>query len=77
MSYDVMIEQIKSMPQECLADLENYIEYIMYKYNLPSQNNSKNDKSQYFGSVKFNKDALELQKEMPCNKIANSAIFGA
>ena len=33
MSYDTMVEQIKKVPQECLADIENYIQFILYRYN--------------------------------------------
>ena len=32
MSYDTMIEQIKNVPQECLADIENYIQFVLYRY---------------------------------------------
>ena len=31
MSYDTMIEQIKNVPQECLADIENYIQFVLYR----------------------------------------------
>lgn len=33
MSYDTMVEQIKHMPQECLVDIENYIQFVLYRYN--------------------------------------------
>ena len=33
MSYDTMVEQIKTLPQECLVDIENYIQFVLYRYN--------------------------------------------
>ena len=59
MSYDTMVEKIKTIPQECLADIENYIQFVLYRYNQNKTNLSK-----YFGSVNFQKDGLSIQKEM-------------
>ena len=28
-----MVEKIKTVPQECLADIENYIQFVLYRYN--------------------------------------------
>ena len=68
MSYEAMFDQIKSVPKECLPEIENYIQFVLYRYNqrynqIASHKESK-DLSKCFGSVKFNKDALALQKEM-------------
>ena len=30
MAYETLFEQIKAVPQEHLADIENYVEYILY-----------------------------------------------
>lgn len=64
MSYDAMVEQIKTVPQECLVDIENYIQFVLYRYNLNSRTEKNKNLSKYFGSVKFNKDALVLQQEI-------------
>ena len=32
MAYETLFEQIKTVPQEYLADIENYVEYILYRY---------------------------------------------
>jgi len=32
MAYETLFEQIKAVPQEHLADIENYVEYILYRY---------------------------------------------
>nr|MBP3282959.1 hypothetical protein [Treponema sp.] len=64
MSYDTMVEQIKAVPQECLVDIENYIQFVLYRYNQNVKSEKSSNLSKYFGSVKFNKDGLSLQKEM-------------
>ena len=64
MSYETMIEQIKNVPQECLADIENYIQFVLYRYNQKFKTENKTNLSKYFGSVSFNKDGLSIQKEM-------------
>ena len=64
MSYEAMVEQIKTVPQECLVDIENYIQFVLYRYNLNCRTEKNKNSSKYFGSVNFNKDALVLQKEM-------------
>ena len=64
MVYETLVEQIKTVPQECLVDIENYIQFVLYRYNLNSRTEKNKNLSKYFGSVNFNKDALVLQKEM-------------
>ena len=63
MSYDSMVEQIKSVPQEYLEEIENYIQYILYRHSIASTTKNK-DLSKYFGSVNFPKDGLAIQKEL-------------
>ena len=64
MSYEAMVEQIKTLPQECMVDIENYIQFILYRYNLNCRTEKNKKLSKYFGSVNFNKDSLALQQEM-------------
>lgn len=64
MSYDSMVEQIKAIPQEYLSEIENYIQFVLYRYNLTEKQNNKKNLSRYYGSVSFKKDALSLQKEL-------------
>ncbi|WP_455160183.1 hypothetical protein [Treponema lecithinolyticum] len=64
MAYETLFEQIKSVPQEYLADIQNYVEYILYRYNKNIDGTLPHDLSKYFGSIKIYKDALALQKEM-------------
>ena len=64
MAYETLVEQIKTVPKECLLDIENYIGYILYRYNQNAPKKEVPDLSKYFGSVKMNADGLAVQKEM-------------
>ena len=62
--YEILFEQIKTVPQEYLADIENYVEYILYRNKKNIKNASPHDLSRPFGSIKIQHDALAMQKEM-------------
>ena len=32
MSYEAVMEQVKTVPEECLGEISNYINYIVYRY---------------------------------------------
>lgn len=64
MSYETMVEQIKAVPQECLEEIENYIQFVLYRHTLTAKNNKNKNLSKFFGSVSFQKDGLAIQKEM-------------
>ena len=64
MSYDSMVEQIKAVPQEYLEEIENYIQFVLYRYTLSGKSNKNKNLSKYFGTVNFQKDGLSIQKEM-------------
>ena len=64
MTYDILFEQIKAVPQEYLADIENYIGYVLYQHKKDSVPSLQHDLSKHFGSIKMQCDALAIQKEL-------------
>lgn len=64
MSYETMVEQIKLVPQECLEEIENYIQFVLYRNTLSVKSNTNKNLSKYFGTANFPKDGLFIQKEM-------------
>ena len=32
MSYETVLTQVKSVPEACLEDISNYIDYVVYRY---------------------------------------------
>ena len=64
MSYDAMVDQLKAVPQECLAEIETYIQFVLFRNNISVNTTNNKNLSKYYGTVNFKKDALSLQKEM-------------
>ncbi len=64
MTYDALFEQIKTVPQEYLTDIENYVGYVLYQHKKDSETILQHDLSKHFGSVKMHCDALTVQKEL-------------
>ena len=64
MAIEMLVEQIRTMPQECLIEVQNYVNYVLYRYNQTSEKKENSNLSKHFGSVKFHRDAMEIQKEM-------------
>ncbi len=38
MSYDTVVDQVKTLPEKCLEEVSRYIDYIKYQYNLDNMN---------------------------------------
>ena len=57
-------KQFKALPQEYLADIENYIGYVLYQHKKDSVPSLKHDGSKHFGSIKMQHDVLTMQKEL-------------
>lgn len=62
--YGTLAKQIETVPAECIPEIENYIGYVLYRYNQNPPKKETPDLSKYFGSVKMRSDALSMQKEM-------------
>ena len=65
MSYEAVLEQVKTDPEACLDEISNYIEYVVYRYTKQEQQKPKpkGNLSKYFGLMDLG-DGLAIQKEM-------------
>jgi hypothetical protein len=61
MSYETVLKQVQAVPEACLDEISNYIEYVVYRYE--KQEAKKGNLSKYFGLMDLG-DGLEIQKEM-------------
>ena len=61
MSYDSVIEQVKSVPEECLDDISRYINNVV---NMHSRKNKKSGLREFYGALHISGDPLEIQKHM-------------
>ena len=52
MSYDTLERQIRMLPEDCLEDVSQYIEFVIYRMQLRKEKNQTCDMSSYFGILK-------------------------
>ena len=38
MSYESLVKQVKTLPEECIEEVSKYIDYILFQYNLNNMN---------------------------------------
>lgn len=41
MSYETVMEKVKTVPESCLDEISGFIDYIVYRYNEKYSNQSK------------------------------------
>ena len=68
MSYDLVLEQVKSAPEECLEDISNYIDYVLYRYekrnsSLDEFNSLCSESQKWAKSVGLTEDDIQLAKK--------------
>ncbi|MBQ1311232.1 MAG: DUF2281 domain-containing protein [Blautia sp.] len=64
MSYATIEKQIRSLPEECLDEVSNYIDFLLFKMQMNKDDSVIQDNSKYFGVLKSIPDGLDLQRSM-------------
>lgn len=64
MTYASITKKIKSLPEECLEEIDNYIDFVLFKKKKNSKTRSNKDMEKYFGSVSIKEDGLTFQKDI-------------
>ena len=64
MTHASLADKIKLLPEDCLDEIDNYIDYVLFKTKNKKEQNSSNNISKYFGSISINKDGLAIQKAL-------------
>lgn len=63
MSYEMLVQEMKSLPEECLDDVADYMGYVIYRRSKKTAK-ATHSMARHFGSVKISRDGLDIQKEM-------------
>ena len=45
MSYEALVEQIRSVPESCFNEISNYISYVLYRYE------KQNSAAEHFAAI--------------------------
>lgn len=64
MSYEAVLAQVRSVPEEYLDEISNIISYVMYKHEKEEKSVKKGNLSAFFGALEIRGDPLEIQREM-------------
>ena len=61
MSYSALEKRLPKIPEECMAQIVDYVDYMIDKY---SKDNDNHDCSALFGKSNSSYDGLEIQRRM-------------
>ena len=64
MSYTVLEDQIRALPEEYLEEVSHYIEYILFREQQLKAESSAHTHQDYFGSLKNLPDGMAAQRSM-------------
>ena len=64
MSYTVLEDQIRALPEEYLEEVSHYIEYILFREQQLKAEPASRPLQDYFGSLKNLPDGLTTQRSM-------------
>ena len=64
MSYSVLEDQIRALPEEYLEEVSHYIEFILFREQQLKASSSAQTTKDYFGSIKNLPDGLTAQRSM-------------
>lgn len=64
--YNDVIEQVKNAPKECLGNIYRFIAFQLYcsKQSEEQKKKQKPGLREFVGSIKIDRDPLEIQKEL-------------
>ena len=64
MTYASLAKKIKSLPEDCLDEIDNYIDFVIFKTKKNSKTGSEKNMAKFFGSVPIKEDGLAFQKDI-------------
>ena len=62
MSYATLEKQIHSLPEDCLDEVANYIEYVLFRQKAKKKADQSTDLTEFFGSITGLADGMDFQR---------------
>ena len=59
---ETLEQKIGLLPKDCIAEIELYVDFLLFREGMTRQKQQKPDVSDYFGAVKAFGDGLEFQR---------------
>ena len=64
MSYATLEKKLRTIPEDYLDEVSKFVEFLLFKINMPNEDDKATDLSKYFGAVKMHDDGLKIQREI-------------
>ena len=66
MSYEAVMSQVRAVPEACLDEISQYIEYVLYRHEKQEKESRspKGSLAEFYGALQIDGDPLAIQKEM-------------
>ena len=62
MSRVTLEKQIQSLPEDCLDEVANYIEYVLFRQKAKKKADQSTDLTEFFGSITGLADGMDFQR---------------
>lgn len=64
MTYTKLEEKLRALPEECLEEVSQYVEFVLFKYEKEKKNENSKNAYTFFGSIKSLPDGMDLQRRV-------------
>ena len=68
MSYETVVEQVRTLPEDCLEDLSKYIQFLLYQYSLNKMNNLTETDEEFNAKMQNGYDDMLAGRVKPLNE---------
>lgn len=68
MSYETVVEQVRTLPEDCLEDLSKYMQFLLYQYSLNKMNNLTETDEEFDAKMQKGYDDMLAGRVKPLNK---------
>ena len=68
MSYETLVKQVKTLPEECLEDVSKYIDYLLYQYELNKMESLVKTEEQFNRDMQNGLDDIKAGRVKPLDE---------
>lgn len=72
MSYESVVEQVKTLPEDCLEDLSKYMQFLLYQYGLTKISMLAESESEFSAKMQKGYDDMVQGRVKPLNEAFSS-----
>ena len=69
MSYETVVEQVRTLPEDCLEDLSKYIQFLLYQYSLNKMNDLTETDEEFNAKMQNGYDDMLAGRVKPLKEV--------